>query len=211
MCGTPPSQVSGHGEQDDQWVSLARHALEGDRDAFGKLVDLLTPSLYVTVRTRISPENQARLKPEDVVQETWHRAWSSRNRFEPTLGSFRAWLFGIARKVIMEGLRDRLAPRAVGTAGTSSAGLSDMPDEATSITRRVARDEALLAFQAWVEATLDPNQRRLLLLRGLEDREPDEVARLLGKTTAAVNQAWHRLRETIGEKAPPSIRKALID
>jgi len=39
---------------------------------------------------------------EDVVQETFSRAWRSRARFDPTLGSLRTWLFTIERRVIID-------------------------------------------------------------------------------------------------------------
>lgn len=39
---------------------------------------------------------------EDVVQETFARAWRSRARFDPTLGSLRTWLFTIERRVIYD-------------------------------------------------------------------------------------------------------------
>jgi RNA polymerase sigma-70 factor (ECF subfamily) len=39
---------------------------------------------------------------EDVVQETFSRAWRSRSRFDPTLGSLRTWLFTIERRVILD-------------------------------------------------------------------------------------------------------------
>ncbi len=39
---------------------------------------------------------------EDAVQETFSRAWRSRARFDPTLGSLRTWLFSIERRVIYD-------------------------------------------------------------------------------------------------------------
>ena len=39
---------------------------------------------------------------EDVVQETFARAWRSRHRFDPTLGTLRTWLFAIERRVLID-------------------------------------------------------------------------------------------------------------
>jgi RNA polymerase sigma-70 factor (ECF subfamily) len=39
---------------------------------------------------------------EDVVQETFLRAWRSRTRFDPALGSLRTWLFAIEHWVIYD-------------------------------------------------------------------------------------------------------------
>lgn len=44
---------------------------------------------------------------EDCVQETFLRAWRSRDSFDPALGSERTWLFTIQRRVVLDALRAR--------------------------------------------------------------------------------------------------------
>jgi RNA polymerase sigma-70 factor (ECF subfamily) len=46
---------------------------------------------------------------EEVVQETFLRAWRSGDRFDPGLGSLRTWLFAIARNVVIDVTRRRSA------------------------------------------------------------------------------------------------------
>ncbi|WP_423922775.1 RNA polymerase sigma factor [Frigoribacterium sp. 2-23] len=51
---------------------------------------------------------------EDCVQETFLRAWRARDRFDPTLGSVRTWLFAIERRVVLDVFRAReRVPRTV--------------------------------------------------------------------------------------------------
>jgi RNA polymerase sigma-70 factor (ECF subfamily) len=44
---------------------------------------------------------------EEAVQETFARAWRARDRFDPTLGGIRAWLFAIERRIIIDLARKR--------------------------------------------------------------------------------------------------------
>ncbi len=46
---------------------------------------------------------------EDVVQDTFLRAWRAADRYDPTLASMPTWLFAIARNVIIDQARARSA------------------------------------------------------------------------------------------------------
>jgi len=53
-----------------------------------------------------------RQRAEDVVQETLARAWERADRFDPSRGSAGAWLFTIARNLLIDGWRaDAARPR----------------------------------------------------------------------------------------------------
>ena len=61
----------------------------------------------------------------------------------------------------------------------------------------MVRAEVLRTFIARVES-LDEEERRLLLLRGLEGLEHEDIARELGISSAAVAKRWQRLRDRLG-------------
>ena len=44
---------------------------------------------------------------EEAVQETFVRAWRSRHRFDPSLGSLRTWLYSIERNLLVDMARSR--------------------------------------------------------------------------------------------------------
>lgn len=46
---------------------------------------------------------------EEIVQETFIRAWRAARRFDPTAGSMRTWLFAIARNSMIDVIRRRPA------------------------------------------------------------------------------------------------------
>jgi len=44
---------------------------------------------------------------EEAVQETFVRAWRARDRFDPSLGAMRSWLFAIERRIVIDLARSR--------------------------------------------------------------------------------------------------------
>jgi len=78
---------------------LVQSALTGDLDAFNRLVVLHQGSLYWWVYSLVSDEAQA----EDITQSTFITAYEKLHTFRG--GSFKAWLFTIARNRSYDELR----------------------------------------------------------------------------------------------------------
>ncbi len=110
---------------------------------------------------------------QDIVQETFLRAWRSADRFDPGLASLRVWLFAIARNVITD------HHRAVG-ARPWLRGLTDEPQDAG----RSVADHAEHLVDEWViREALDrigEDQRHALTETYLRDRPYAEVAAEVG-------------------------------
>ena len=133
-----------------------------------------------------------RLEPDDLVQEIWSRACADFARFDPTRGSFRGWLFGIAYHVLKQQLRTwqrRWRREDTGVA-------PERADEATSIASRLARSERVTLLLDRVQGFAQPD-RDLVLLRGLEGLPHAEVGRRLGITAENAEMRWRRLREQL--------------
>ena len=85
--------------EDDPVVAAAK---AGDEAAFASLVDRHRRELHVHCYRMLGSFEEA----EDLVQETFLRAWRSRDSFEGGPG-FRAWLYRIATNASLDAIRRR--------------------------------------------------------------------------------------------------------
>jgi RNA polymerase sigma-70 factor (ECF subfamily) len=152
---------------------------------------------------------------EDMVQETYLRAWRSYGGFEGR-SSLRTWLYQIATNACLTA-REHRARRALPSglggpgedrdAGSELAWLQPMPD--TLVTAEsddpaviaAMRDSLRLALIASFQY-LPPRQRAVLLLREVLAFPADDVARMLGTSTVAVKSALQRARARLSDVAP---------
>jgi RNA polymerase sigma-70 factor (ECF subfamily) len=196
-------------DHDENLTALLAQRARGDSSRFEALYERVAPALYGWAALRIRPELHARLDPEEVAQETWFRALRSFDDFSPERATFRAWLFGIAKNVLLESLRELRASEAAGAGTTTRAlVLEAQSDPVTSITRRVARADALRAFLERVRA-LGEDEQTLTILCGLEGQSCEEAAARLGITSQAAVKRWQRLRAAIVSRDLP--RDLLVD
>jgi RNA polymerase sigma-70 factor (ECF subfamily) len=156
---------------------------------------------------------------EDLVQETYLRAWRSYGGFEGR-SSVRTWLYQIATNRCLTELarhgRRMLPSRISGPepdpdadleeAGTDVSWLQPapdamvIPDPADPEVIVMAREGLRLALIASLQY-LPPSQRAVLVLRDVLAFPATEVAVMLGTTTASVKSALQRARARLGELA----------
>jgi RNA polymerase sigma-70 factor (ECF subfamily) len=145
---------------------------------------------------------------EDLVQETYLRAWKSYDGFEGR-ASVRTWLYRIATNVCLtnlEGRDRRPLPTGLGTAdahagdelveNTEIAWLEPVPDAAVVVEQR---DTIRLAFIAALQH-LPARQRAVLILRDVLRWSAAETAEALATTTVAVNSALQRAHAQLEER-----------
>lgn len=137
---------------------------------------------------------------EDLVQETYLRAWRAYDGFEGR-SSVRTWLYRIATNVCLtnlEGKDRRPLPTGLGTADSRPGDelveeseipwLEPVPDTAVMVAER---ETIRLAFVAALQY-LPARQRAVLILRDVLRWRAAEVAEALDTSTAAVNSALQR-------------------
>ncbi|WP_022923680.1 sigma-70 family RNA polymerase sigma factor [Serinicoccus marinus] len=156
---------------------------------------------------------------EDLVQETYLRAWKAYHRFEGR-STVRTWMYTIATNACLTALKQqgrRPLPSGLGgppgdprqpvVEDRSRDWLEPLPDQLVWGRDAVPVDPAdateaaegtQLAFMAALQE-LPPLQRAVLVLRDVLQFSAAETAAALDTTVASVNSALQRSRATIGE------------
>jgi RNA polymerase sigma-70 factor (ECF subfamily) len=157
---------------------------------------------------------------EDLVQETYLRAWRSFGAFEGR-SSVRTWLYQIATNACLTALRHsgrRMLPSGLGApgddpyapitaAGPEVSWLQPVPDARVAVESddpaviAASREGLRLALIASLQY-LPPRQRAVLILREVLAFPAAEVAELLGTSIAAVKSSLQRARARLEQLAP---------
>ncbi|MGH8862354.1 MAG: RNA polymerase subunit sigma-70, partial [Jatrophihabitantaceae bacterium] len=142
---------------------------------------------------------------DDLVQETFLRAWRARDRFEGR-ASARTWLYRIATNDFLDSRKaagNRSVPSGDPLEWCTELGpypdalLADDPQ--TGLAARETVELALIAALMYLPA----RQRAAFVLREVCGWTPPEIAGSLGIAVAAVNSLLQRARHTLRRHAPP--------
>lgn len=182
-----------------------------DRDEFVRLTDPYRRELLAHCYRMLGSVDDA----EDLVQETYLRAWRSYDGYEGR-ASLRTWLHRIATNTCLTALEGRVRrplPSGLGepsgapeeplrASATDVPWLQPLPDALVDpATVVAARGSLRLALVAALQ-NLPARQRTVLILRDVLAWRAPEVAALLGTSTAAVKSTLQRARARLDEVAP---------
>ncbi len=184
MAGVTVAQERGAAVESDEDL-LARSVI--DPLAFEPLVGRHAAAVHAYLARR------APVVADDLLAEVWLAAFASRARFNPSLGTARGWLFGVARNTMLVHLRKPVA---------SALNAADEPDEDGWDAVDDRLDAAAVApVLRLALAALPHVDRELLLLVVWEQLSPTEAAQSLeipaGTARSRLHRAKTRLRESI--------------
>jgi RNA polymerase sigma-70 factor (TIGR02960 family) len=146
---------------------------------------------------------------EDLVQETYLRAWRHRESFSGG-ALMRAWLYRIATNACLDALRQSKRRVASMHSFAEVPWIQPYPDhlldeiaptEEQPDVKVVAKETIELSYLAVIQL-LPPRQRAVLILRDVLDWSASETAAALEMTVAAANSALQRARATLDERLP---------
>lgn len=191
------------GDRHDESVTRRLARLGGDRPGFEALFHRLAPAVHAWARLRLPVDLRVVLDADDVAQEAWLRVYNAFATYDPERGSFRPWLFKVAKHALLDLIRRaRVRQPRLGRLlrpADASVHLSRLRDEVTTLSRRLARDETLERFLDQA-SRLDPADRLLLVHIGLEGLTVAEAALRSGLSRPAAYKRWQRLRARLASE-----------
>lgn len=175
---------------------LIRRAQQGDQDALDELCKREWRPVFGIVYQAVRDRSDA----QDLTQEVFLRALRSLDRYEHSGAPFRAYLRTIALNLVRDLWRKR-QPLRVGIYQSDHLPARQPGPEEVAM-RRV--DER------WIRKALDKlsdDHRRVLELRIFEGRDSNEVARMMGRSPAAVRQLQYRAIAALRAELKAKVRE----
>jgi RNA polymerase sigma-70 factor (ECF subfamily) len=163
---------------------LLVEAAQKDPARFAELYESNFERVYAYVARRVGD----RAETEDLTSEVFHHALSNLRRFEWRGIPFAAWLFRIAANLISDRWQR-----------TNREQLVDEPEQIESAPAKNVELEEVerRATLFRLVDTLPAEQRRVVVLRFVEQKSIKEVARDIRKTQGAVKQLQFRALTTL--------------
>lgn len=167
---------------------LLGQAAKGDTEAYGLVYDLLFDDLFRYISWNVASTQDA----QDLTAEVFLRALKALDRFETARSTARAWLFTIARNLVIDHHRRR-ARRPESPLETESEPVSN-----EHLAMAVESQAASEAVRAAMEE-LNEEQRQVLTLKFFSGMSNAEVAEVMRKKEGAINAMQYRALHRMGK------------
>lgn len=179
------TQLSGSTSEETEFVE---RAVSGDADAFAELYDAYCDEIYRFILHRVSSKQTA----EDLTSQVFLKAWDNLGRYKMRGSPFGAWLFKIARNMVIDHYRTRKETFPLETEAISR------PDPKTNVAKEVERQ----LQGEWLRKMLQrltEDQREVLTLKFINGLTTGEVAKVMGKRQGAIRALQMRALQALAD------------
>lgn len=162
-----------------EWTGLVNQAIQGDRDAFIRLIRQIENSLYNTAKSMLRKEEDV----ADAIQETILKAYKSLHTIrEPQY--FKTWIF----RILINECNTILSCRSLSTSYAEVPAVQAHSSPYDEVDMREAVDR------------LDEQKRVVIVLHYFEDLSLRQVAEALDISESAVKMRLSRARQELYHK-----------
>lgn len=174
-------------------ADLVAQALRGRQDAYRKLVDRHSHSVFNLIARMVRDEGVA----EELAQDAFVKAFAALKSFDPAY-KFSNWILRIAHNTAIDHLRKLKLPTVSIDVETPGRDVRDLlADQREPSPFAVASNADLARDLEWAVAQLRPEYRRLIVLRYQEDQAYEEIAETLDLPLGTVKSHLHRARQEL--------------
>jgi len=193
---------------DESDAAAVARACAGDTEAFRVLVDRYSRKIFRLAYRMTRNEQDA----EDVVQETFLRAYRRLKQFE-SRSSFGTWIFRIAVNSALDvtrkaGRQERVEQRELGLEAGAEK-LSQLPTPEPPPDRLLLSSELRHKVES-VLASLSPRVRTAFVLRHYEGMPIEEIGSLLGLKGSATKNSIYRAVQKLRKEVEPLVAASTL-
>ncbi len=179
---------------------LLARSIEGDMAAFELIVNRYKDRLYNFVLRFVGDQ----LTAEDIVQDTFLRAFRSRESFQ-AIAKFSTWIYTIAGNLAKSELRRRKRWRFTSIGTQDETGRTfELPDKRSQPDKSADTSLAEIRIDEAI-SRLPERYREAVILRDVDGLDYDEIAEIvgcpLGTVKSRINRGRLRLQEDLADLA----------
>jgi RNA polymerase sigma factor (sigma-70 family) len=213
VVGQSGSKNPANGGKPSRQTSLhVLRAQEGVEASFVWLVERFSPLLLSSARYNLPGPLRNLYDPEDLVNDVWLVLHGRLDRLKPREGR----LAPVLMKFLTTTLRNKIQTLTrkhirgkperlhLSDSDTGADTVDRLAGKITGITTRLAREEVRDAISESLER-LSPEDREIVILRGIEQHRYKELAVLLGVNADTLNKRYLRALRKLREELPGSV------
>lgn len=181
---------------------VMKRIVQKDDRAFEELYDRFSGGLFVTILAMVKCREDA----EEILHNTFMRAWKKAETFDGERGSVWGWLLVLARNCSIDWLRTRDGKnRKLGRSASESELDGIENPDAEDPLDRTERNQSVARVQSAMQS-IAPDQRKVLEVAFLEGRSQSEVAEKLhlplGTVKTRMRAGLRTLKSLLSRKEP---------
>ena len=171
-------------------VQIVEAVKSGRREGQDLMFGRYAQEVFAMIIRQVSNEQDA----EELTQDTFLRAFSHIESYDPQRASLPTWLCRIAYRLTLDFLKRR-RPFVVSMEDTE-VWQTDINDEQLEAELSTGNEERIQRLELLID-DLPPDERMLLMLYYFEDRSLDECSYIMDATSHALANRLYRIRKKL--------------